>query len=430
MVYFYDLRSFNAPTSVIEAHTSEVSSVKFQPGKAGADVSSLFSSISENSRTTDATFGTLFSPPILTEKKKFNADTTFSNTSTAMKENLKPESSNTSMGSQVFSPIRDISIGNGQSFGMAKTPILHTSSHSRFSTESIFSPLRETSFNSPFTSVPGVKTPLLASIHEESLQFTSDNVSENKSLNKSITKDTQVSFDTKDKFNFENEDDNNVATDEPVTYIKNSIQTGKETQDFNKDFSQSKNESEGSKTTENMDHVIISSSTPFYMPKIKLNEQSISEGSESCSEPLIASPSQFSNSNVDVKDVLTAFPQALSPKGSCSNSSIKALPISHQNEEKEEVEVFKQKYVQAAVEECMDDFCCDMRKHLWHIHYDILKSFQTQKAEIENVLRRYAINETLLEEMKRLREENEKLKSTPFVGHFTDDKNEDETAKH
>ena len=418
------MRKFNAPTSIIEAHTSEVSSVKFQPVKAGADVSSLFSSLSENSRMTDATFDNIFSPA---EKMKFCADTTF-NTSTAMKENLKPESSNTSMGSQVFSPIRDISIGNGQSFGMAKTPTLHTSSHSRFSTESIFSPLRETSFNSPFASVPGVKTPLLASIHEESLQFTSDSVSENKSLNKSITKDTQVSIDTKDKFTYENEDDKNVATDGPITYIKNSIQTEKETQDFNKDFSQSKNKSEGSITTENMDHVIISSSMPFYMPKIKLNEQSISEGSESCSEPIIASTSQISNSNVDVKDVLTAFPQALSAKSSCANSGVQALPISHKKEEEEEVEVLKQKYVQAAVEECMDDFCSDMRKHLWHIHYDVLKSFQTQKTEIENLLKNYAINETLLEEVKRLREENAKLKSTPFVGHFTDDKNEDEAA--
>ena len=46
LVYLYDLRSFNSPLTVIKAHASEVSSVKFQPGVDRANVSSLLSNLS------------------------------------------------------------------------------------------------------------------------------------------------------------------------------------------------------------------------------------------------------------------------------------------------------------------------------------------------------------------------------------------------
>ena len=69
----------------------------------------------------------------------------------AVKENIKPRDSNTSLGSQIFSPLRGPDSLENLSFGASavKTPVMmnhqHSSSHhsnSRFSTESLFSPLR------------------------------------------------------------------------------------------------------------------------------------------------------------------------------------------------------------------------------------------------------------------------------------------------
>lgn len=72
----------------------------------------------------------------------------------------------------------------------------------------------------------------------------------------------------------------------------------------------------------------------------------------------------------------------------------------------------------------MDDFCSDMRKHLWHIQYDMIKNFQLQQLEFKKILQNYASNEELLLENAKLKEEIRRLKSTPFVGHFTNEEEE------
>jgi hypothetical protein len=65
-----------------------------------------------------------------------------------LKENLKPEEFNSSLGSQVFSPLRDVSAMGSPNISSNITPLpLQTSNLSRLSTDSILSPLRETSFN-------------------------------------------------------------------------------------------------------------------------------------------------------------------------------------------------------------------------------------------------------------------------------------------
>ena len=67
----------------------------------------------------------------------------------------------------------------------------------------------------------------------------------------------------------------------------------------------------------------------------------------------------------------------------------------------------------------MDEFCSDMRKQLWHWHYDMIKAFQLQNQEMRGLLRQNNLNESLLEEVQKLRMENAELKSTPFVAKFS-----------
>ena len=123
-----------------------------------------------------------------------------------------------------------------------------------------------------------------------------------------------------------------------------------------------------------------------------------------------------STTREEARAILTAFPDILA-RDKASN-----LDVEDKSEGKNNVDnfadnfaAFKHEYVQAAVEEAMDEFCADMRKQLWHMHYDMIKAFQQQQLELKNSLREYAVNETLVEEVERLRAENAELKRTPFI---------------
>merc|ERR1712228_931491 len=117
----------------------------------------------------------------------------------------------------------------------------------------------------------------------------------------------------------------------------------------------------------------------------------------------------------------TAFPQALD-KSTTSNTTSK--PASTIKRKSSEIDDFKHEYVQAAVEDAMDEFCSDMRRQLWHWHFDMIKAFQLQNQEMKALLRQNNLNESLLEEVQKLRLENAELKSMPFVANFNQDSNQ------
>ena len=81
---------------------------------------------------------------------------------------------------------------------------------------------------------------------------------------------------------------------------------------------------------------------------------------------------------------MTAFPQALdnssTSTATCNNGAeaISNTKSVSKPRKSSEIDDFKHDYVQAAVEEAMDEFCSDMRKQLWHWHYDMIKAFQLQ----------------------------------------------------
>ena len=41
---------------------------------------------------------------------------------------------------------------------------------------------------------------------------------------------------------------------------------------------------------------------------------------------------------------------------------------------------YHREFLQNCVEEAMDDFCSDLRRQMWHLHYDMVRSFQLQQG--------------------------------------------------
>ena len=140
------------------------------------------------------------------------------------------------------------------------------------------------------------------------------------------------------------------------------------------------------------------------------------------SESEVQSTSKAKNLSLDsnsenIRAILTAFPQALeSPAAMTQSNSGKAAQPQEKEAKKDAFfDGFKREFVQAVVEEAMDEYATDMRKQMWHLHLDMIKYFIQQEDRMKKMLQENNINQGLLEEVKRLRLENEKLKNTPFV---------------
>lgn len=71
---------------------------------------------------------------------------------------------------------------------------------------------------------------------------------------------------------------------------------------------------------------------------------------------------------------------------------------------------FQMDMVRSMIDEALEDFRDQTRRDVLNLHMDILKQFQIQQAEIRTLLQQYSVNEELMTEIERLREENEKLK--------------------
>ncbi len=47
---------------------------------------------------------------------------------------------------------------------------------------------------------------------------------------------------------------------------------------------------------------------------------------------------------------------------------------------------------------------------MFQVQYDMVRSFQTQRDEMRQLLSEYAVNEGMAEELERLRKENQELR--------------------
>ena len=100
---------------MIDAHDGPVHSVLFRPGGNRENVSSLLATLSKTSSLSSVNLSK----------------------ASVMKENVEP-SRNSSFGSQVFSPLRDV-VG----LGLSHSNLTNAPVSNRMSTESVFSPLRD-----------------------------------------------------------------------------------------------------------------------------------------------------------------------------------------------------------------------------------------------------------------------------------------------
>lgn len=68
-------------------------------------------------------------------------------------------------------------------------------------------------------------------------------------------------------------------------------------------------------------------------------------------------------------DVLDAPPSArdLNPTGNANMSA------------------YHREFLQNCVEDAMDDFCSDLRRQMWHLHYDMVRSFQLQQGSFSQM---------------------------------------------
>ena len=358
-VYLYDLRCFTAPTTVIDAHDGPVSSVLFRTGANRENVSSLLATLSKTASLSSVNS---------------------SKGSWMMKENVEPSlqpttSRNSSFGSEGFSPIQKI--GSEKNFAHAVP--------SRLSTDSIFSPLRDLS----------------------GAAITSKHIS-----NDSLFSPLRENFDSNNASSDLSPLTSGLATKKfSVTPLLSSI-----TEEASLVTKETKENDYGDQTPtkdeDNLESVVLSGSVPFYLPQ-KTKSQLIRE--DDTFEDVSDGSKAHSTTGDEARALLTAFPQIL------SSTDEKLVPLSNEvsvppkNCENNAFQTFKQEFVQAAVEEAMDEFCSDMRKQLWHMHYDMIKAFQQQQMELKQNLKEYAVNEALVKEVEQLRAENAELKKTPFV---------------
>ena len=47
--------------------------------------------------------------------------------------------------------------------------------------------------------------------------------------------------------------------------------------------------------------------------------------------------------------------------------------------------VYHREFLQNCVEEAMDDFCSDLRRQMWHLHYDMVRSFHLQQESFSQM---------------------------------------------
>eukprot|EP00041_Stephanoeca_diplocostata_P033567 m.1113911 g.1113911 ORF g.1113911 m.1113911 type:complete len:100 (-) comp24363_c0_seq56:1618-1917(-) len=66
--------------------------------------------------------------------------------------------------------------------------------------------------------------------------------------------------------------------------------------------------------------------------------------------------------------------------------------------------------VRVVVDECLASFRRDVHRDIHNMHIDLIRQFQIQKNEMEHLLSSLSLNEDLVAEIARLREENQQLR--------------------
>ena len=79
-----------------------------------------------------------------------------------------------------------------------------------------------------------------------------------------------------------------------------------------------------------------------------------------------------------MRAIMTAFPTAVLE--SAEKMAVAAAPFAPNPAGNANMSAYHREFLQNCVEEAMDDFCSDLRRQMWHLHYDMVRSFQLQQV--------------------------------------------------
>ncbi len=345
-ILLYDLRSFARPLMKTKMHSAEVSAILFQP-KSDSSLSTSTSRVRLVASTSSAAKEN--SEPLLLSPVAAGGD-------------------RDSFSSQIFSPVRDLASFRPVSSSVAQTP--ESCHEASILSLSSFSPLKEHSHNSSYRSfnksLSG--TPLvspLAAIREEC--SSSENDSGLKSKGEDFFKPKDVSTIGK-KYELMSATASTVHAAlpaEPITVASSS--TFKPVTDAG------------------------AASTP--------SEKKVDDKTR---EEMVT----------ELKHVITAFPNAFLGSNDINNVAAepRSTPAEPSSEHLKHLTSYQREFLLNCVQEAMEEHCTEMRAFMWRMQWDMARSFQEQRQEMDELLKEYAVNQQLANEVQRLTKENEELR--------------------
>lgn len=72
---------------------------------------------------------------------------------------------------------------------------------------------------------------------------------------------------------------------------------------------------------------------------------------------------------------------------------------------------FQVQFIKNLIDESLDEFRVALHRDIVNVQVEMLRQFQIQKNELKGMLEKYSVNEALISEIERLKEENNRLKS-------------------
>lgn len=72
---------------------------------------------------------------------------------------------------------------------------------------------------------------------------------------------------------------------------------------------------------------------------------------------------------------------------------------------------FGAKHMRALFDEALDGFKQDVRRDVQNMHVELIRQFELQQRDLADLMAAYSVNDLLVEEVTRLRRENEQLRA-------------------
>lgn len=326
---------------------------------------------------------------------------------------------NTSFSSQVFSPLRDPASDLSPAASVSSARLRATPNHllggpsSPANTtlgSSLFSPLREANQNS-FSSTPPNSRPTSALTNKTPLVSPLTIIrEETPKKQRDVDDDPATPTTTKTLLNMSNSARRLMRGDQETTEQASEQPSELQQQ---KRKQQETLPTVNSQLFQKQSGYVASTPSPN-APALASSEVQTRKKAPSA---IPAPEPSFASSSSEINALMTAFPQVLLEKAA-EEKALRQPAASEGGQEggpsetvASQLPQFQQNFLRSCVEESMEEFVSEMRKHLWHQQLDAIMASQRQTEELSEVLESHRGQyERLAEENARLRRENEELR--------------------